>query len=1170
MIIYHLFRGKPSAYIPIQFIRIMKLIIILMSIGILHVSASGYAQRITLSEKNASLEKIINKIRIQSGYGFLGSAKLIRTAKPIDINVKGATLEEVLRLCFANQDLTYAVNNNIVIIRNKEESTAEIALVDIDVRGRVLDEKGLPLGGASVKLKSGSKAAGTDATGSFLLKNVEKGAILVVSYLGYVPKEVKATENLGDIQLSEDAKALNDVVINVAYGTSKKSAFTGAVASVNAADLTKRPVTNVLTALAGAAPGIQVNAGSGQPGAGPSIRLRGFGSINASNDPLYVVDGIQYDGNIGSINPEDIESISVLKDAASSALYGSSAANGVILITTKKGRAHQEQVTFRGLQGVTSRGVPEYETVDAYQYYPLAWQAYRNSLVYPTTGTGLPLATANTMATNDIKTLLMNNPFNVPDKTIVGTDGVLNPNAQLKYPGDLDWLDGLQRNGVRSDYSMAVSGGSEKSDYYVSLGYLNEKGYIIRSDYNRISGRINVNSKPLTWFKTGLNISGNIIKSNQADAETSGSIVNPFNFSRSIGPIYPVYAHDPTTGDFILDEKGQKIYDTGGLQGTLGIPNRPSGALPGRHILQETLLNTTQIKRNVLGARTYGEITFLKDFKFTTNLGVDVNNYFFNDYQNKIVGDGAPNGRARNTSTTTTSYTIEQLLNYTKKIDNHNFGVLLGHNNYSYNYKYLTGARNGQILDGNTELINFATTTDLSSYTDTYKKEAYFARLNYDYDSKYILSGSFRTDGSSKWRPGNRWGNFYAIGAAWLASQEDFLKDVSWLSYLKVRTSYGSLGNDGLDSLYPSGDFYRLGYNNGSEPGILLANVADPNLTWETNTQVDAAVEFGFFGNRLRGSFEVFDRRSTDLLFRVPLALSSGIGIGNGATFDSTISKNIGNMSNKGIEIQLGGDIVKTQDFNWGLNVNWTMIRNKITKMPDDVPTFIDGTKQLAVGVSRYQFWLRQWAGVDPSDGSSLYRINPASPAAPADLRTIDGQNYTTNTNNALFAYSGTALPDFDGSFTNTFRYKRLSLSVQMNYGVGGKSFDANYQGLMSYSSYGGSLHVDALKSWQQVGDQSNTPRLDVGRSALSNATSTRFLIDASYLDLRSVNLSYAVPPTFIKRVGLNNLNVFASGENLVLWSKRKGFDPRQNFNGTNSNVYTPSRVLSLGLSATF
>ncbi|RZK65424.1 MAG: SusC/RagA family TonB-linked outer membrane protein, partial [Pedobacter sp.] len=454
-----------------------------------------------------------------------------------------------------------------------------------------------------------------------------------------------------NISLESDSKVLNEVLV-VGYGTTTKGAFTGSASNVKAEDLALRPITNVNTALAGAAPGIQVNAGNGQPGSGPSVRIRGFGSISASNDPLYIVDGVQYSGNISNINVDDIENISLLKDAASSALYGSSAANGVIIITTKKGKLGEPKLTVRGVQGVVSRGIPEYETVDAYQYYPLAWQAYRNSLVYPTSGTGITLAAANTKASTDIKGLLGNNPFNVANGSIVGTDGLLNPSAQLLY-NDLDWREPLMRTGTRGDYGMSYSAATEKSDYFVSLGYVDEKGYVIRSDFNRFNGRININAKPMKWFKTGLNISGNITKSNQADADGTGSIVNPFNFSRYMGPIYPLYAHNSTTGELLYDPvTGQKIYDTGNLS-SLGIPNRPSGAYAGRHILQETLLNQSQIKRNVLGARTYGEITFLKDFKFTTNIAVDINNYQFEDYQNKIVGDGAPNGRARNTNSTT-------------------------------------------------------------------------------------------------------------------------------------------------------------------------------------------------------------------------------------------------------------------------------------------------------------------------------------------------------------------------------------------------------------------------------------------------------------------------------------------------------------------------------------
>ncbi|RZK73585.1 MAG: SusC/RagA family TonB-linked outer membrane protein, partial [Pedobacter sp.] len=432
-------------------------------------------------------------------------------------------------------------------------------------------------------------------------------------------------------------------------------------------------------------------------------------------------------------------------------------------------------------------------------------------MVYPATGTGATLAAANATARAGIKALLFNNPFNVADAEILNADGTMNPNAKLKYD-DFNWIEDLRRVGKRSDYTMAVSGANEKSDYYTSLGYLKEQSYLVRSDYNRFNGRVSVNNRPTSWLKTGLNLTGNVTKSDQADTG-SGSIVNPFNFTRSIGPIYPVYVHDPVTGQFLYDSKGQKIYDTGNLAGIYGIANRPSSALPGRHAVQETLLNSNNFRRNVVGARTYGEISFLKDFKFTTNVGFDGTSTFTDDFQNKIVGDGAPTGRARNTASQTFSYTVEQLLNYNKKVGEHTFGGLLGHNNYSFRFKNLTAARNTQILDGITELVNFATTTDADSQTDTYRKEAFFGRLNYDYKSRYFLSASIRRDASSKWAEGHQWGTFYSVSGAWLLSEESFMKNVSWVNYLKLRSSFGSLGNDGISGYYPAQGLYALGFN---------------------------------------------------------------------------------------------------------------------------------------------------------------------------------------------------------------------------------------------------------------------------------------------------------------------------------------------------------------------
>ncbi|HTM97594.1 MAG TPA: hypothetical protein VL088_02570, partial [Pedobacter sp.] len=409
--------------------------------------------------------------------------------------------------------------------------------------------------------------------------------------------------------------------------------------------------------------------------------------------------------------------------------------------------------------------------------------------------------------------------------------------------------------------------------------------------------------------------------------------------------------------------------------------------------------------------------------------------------------------------------------------------------------------------------------------------------------------------------PGKKWGNFYSVGAAWIISQESFLKGASWLNYLKLRGSYGQLGNDGLSGFYKYQSFYNLDWNNAGEPGIYLSSLATPELSWETKTSSDVAVEFSMFNNRLRGSVEAFNSLSTDLLFNVPLPISIGI---------TSVSRNIGSMWNRGVEVQLGGDIIKAGSFKWDADINWTITKNKITKMPVETPTIINGTKQLAVGRSIYDFWLRQWAGVDPTDGASLYLVNPLSPGSAVDTRTIDGKTYTVNPNNALYAYTGSAIPKFYGSITNTFTYKKISLSVLLNYQVGGKFYDGNYQSLMSYSSYGGSLHVDALKAWQQVGDVTSIPRLDVGRSTFFNATSTRFLVDASYINMRSATLAYTLPTSLTKKVDVSNARIFASGENLFLVSKRTGLDPTESFTGTNSNNYTPTRIISLGLNLTF
>lgn len=1052
------------------------------------------------------------------------------------------------------------------------------------INGKVTDDKGAPVAGASVVVKGTTIGTTSNADGGFRLSVPAGNRTLVISSVGMTAEEVTVNGASINVTLSTDAaKKLDDVVV-VAYGTARRGTFTGSAVQVDSKKFEQRPILNVLSALTGAAPGVNTNAGSGQPGSAPAIRIRGFGSINSSKDPLYVVDGVPYDLNIANLNVDDVENISVLKDAASTSLYGSRAANGVVMITTKRGKKGTSQLTAKVAQGTTSRGIPEYDRVDAYQYYPLMWEGYRNSLAI--TGT-TPMATANQTATNNIKNLLGYNPFNVPNNNIVGTDGTLNPAAKLLYPDDLDWFAPLQRSGSRSDYSLGMNGGSDKTDYYFSLGYTKEKGFIIKTDYERYNARLNINTQPVSWFKSGLNLSTVISKSNNASVASSNntSFVNPFSFARNIGPIYPVYLHDATTGDFVLDANGNKQYDLGTSSATM---TRAANGFPGRHILAEMTLNDNMYKRNIVSGRTYGEITFLKNFKLTANVSADISNYRVATYENKIVGDGAPGGRASRQTQTTTSITLNQLLSYNKSFNRHTIDVLAGHEDYDYTFEYFSGQRQQQSFDGITELGNFTTTNSLSSYTDRDKIESYFGRVNYSFSNKYLLSASYRTDGSSRFAKDARWGSFWSFGGGWRLDQEGFMKNITWANQIKLRASYGETGNyfilnngtvntvfdvptDGASqNYYPYQGLYDLGYDNVSNPGVIQSNLPNPDLSWETNRQFDAGIDFSILKTRVRGSAEYFNRKSDDLLFNVPLPLSSGT-LSNGF---ASITKNIGSMYNRGYEFQLAGDIISKKAFTWTLDVNATTLKNQITKMPPTQPEIIAGTtlsggsvgaKKLAVGHSIYDYWLREYRGVDPADGAALYTALSGTAANSRILKA--GDTVTTAASNAFFHYAGSAIPDVYGGFTNTFVYKNFSLSTLFSYQIGGKVFDNSYASLMTSGiAYGAALSTDILRRWQKPGDITDVPRLDVAKTTDFNAQSDRWLVSASYITLRAATLTYSLPKSFSTDLHVQTARLYVSGENLFISSARKGLNPTQSFTGVTSNGYIPARIITVGL----
>ncbi|MEN7549480.1 TonB-dependent receptor [Rapidithrix thailandica] len=1082
-----------------------------------------------------------------------------------------STVAEVLTEISRTARLKFKqVNKNINVTpmekTQEKEVIVELPMQEVLVSGQVISsEDNTPMPGVNVIIKGTNTGTITDIDGNYKLTVPDANSTLLFSFVGFEAQEVTLGNNtVINVKMDPDSQELDEVMV-IAYGTTDKRSFTGSMTQVGAEKIEQRPITNVNSALSGAAPGIQTNTGSGQPGSGPSIRIRGFGSVNASSDPLYVVDGVPFSGNISDLNVGDIENISVLKDASSAALYGSRAANGVVMITTKSGKEGKSQIQVKMSHGVVSRGIDEYETVNAKEYYPMMWEAYRNNLAYRSKDP-LSLEDANKQASglvpgkDGIKDLLGYNPFNVADNAIVGTDGTLNPKAELRYSSDdLDWFDPIERTGSRQNYSVGVNGGTEKSDYFISLGYLDEKGFIKNSDYERINGRLNLNTRPTDWFKTGLNISGALSKSNMTNDESSNGYANPFYFSRNMGPIYPVYAIG-ADGEYIPDLHGKRQYDIGDMT-ELGLPLRPSGAFSGRHVIAENAWNKNEIKRNQWSARTYGEVTFLKDFKFRTNISVDISNYERSAFDNSIVGDGAPAGRSRKINTTTTAYTFNQLLSYEKYFGKHHIDVLAGHENYDYTYNYNYGMRQVQAATGNMELINFTTTNGLESYTNKHRIESYLSRANYDYNDKYFLSLSYRRDGSSKFHRDYRWGDFWSVGASWRMDNESFIQSVDWINHLKVRASYGELGNDGLqdedgDNIYYAWQqLYGLGYNNAYEPGYLLQTLESKNLLWESNATFDVGVDFVLFQDRINGSVEFFHRQSDNLLFRVPVPVSSG--------FDDK-NENVGTMWNRGFEIQLGVGIIRNENFNWDLDLNWTTVENRITKLPQE--EIINGTKKLKKGQSIYDYWLRDWYGVDPETGDALY---VAETYNAENSKIIDGDTVTTDHNNARYHYSGSAIPDFYGGFTNTFAYKNFTLSVLMTYQVGGKVYDANYASLMHPDDYGRALHKDMLNRWQKPGDITDVPRMDASNGGIYNAQSDRFLTDASFLTLRSVNLMYTLPSQLASKLKVQGANVYLSGENLWIGSKRKGMNVTQSFTGVTSNAYLPARVITLGLNLT-
>lgn len=629
---------------------------------------------------------------------------------------------------------------------------------------------------------------------------------------------------------------------------------------------------------------------------------------------------------------------------------------------------------------------------------------------------------------------------------------------------------------------------------------------------------------------------------------------NPFYYGRMMGPIYPIYQRN-ADGSIATMADGSPAYDMGGGSSVYKWAGhtRPYG--PNSNLVVTLPLDERSSTRNQISARVGAEATFLKDFTFKVTASTDMNDRYYTTYQNNKYGDAeGVSGRSTKEYYKTKSYTFNQVLSYNKSLGDHNISALVGHENYRLDINDLWATRTGYTINSN-ELVAGSVGEGSSSTADEYTLEGYFAQVNYSYNNKYFLSGSYRYDGSSRFHKDSRWGGFWSVGASWRMKQEPFLENVNWLDDLKLKASYGEQGNDAVGSYYAAMALFSIeDRNNGNLNGAWFSQLPNQNLKWEKNGNLNAGADFAMFGSRLRGTVEYFMRKSSNLLFSVPIPQSSGI---------SSVMQNIGTMENKGFEVQLSGDIFRKENFTWTMDLNATHYKNEITKMPKDASgeyqEIISGSKKLSVGHSIYDFWLRDYAGVNPENGDALYYYDKE-----------DGTKGTTNDRNkATYYYVGCSIPDLYGGITNTFRFYGVDLSVFLSYQIGGDFYDSNYQSLMHTGSLGTHWHKDILNSWNENNKNTDVPRVDYNNSN-QVISSSRFLTDASYLSLRNITLGYTIPKKVIDKVGFSSLRVYASGDNLGLICARKGMDPQQSMGGTADFTYVPTRTISFGLNLTF
>ena len=1048
----------------------------------------------------------------------------------------------------------------------------------LNVNGIVVDENNEAVIGASVMISGSKNGTKTDLEGKFTLKGVKASDKLLVSYVGMKTKSVNPQASM-KIVLDNDDQVLDEVMV-VAFGEQKKSSFTGSAGVVDSKKLEQRQVTNVMEALQGNVAGLQAYSHSGAPDAAPEFRIRGISSINAGKAPLIVLDGAPYDGDWNSINPSDVSSVTVLKDAASNALYGARGANGVIIVTTKKGEKARTSITLDVKLGSSSRASKRYETIDnPALYIETNYKALYNNYI----NQGQSVANAHANANKTLTASSQNGglgylPYVVPNgQYLVGDNGKLNPNATLGNrvynDGQIytimpdDWIDEAYRNALRQEYNLSVNGGGTNSTFFASLGYLNADGIAVGSDYERYTARMKATYQATKWLNIGGNISFARSTTNNgadvSDTEDSGAN-NIYSQILMMGPIYPVY---------LRDGEGNILYNENGIVGDYG-----DGQIMGSDYVRPYLTQVNGITDATMNTNKWGitnfslngfaDIDIWDGLKATINASIYSSEEKYTATQQPFYGFGHmsyPNGYVYKYNSSMFTQNYQQLLKYNKKFGNHNVSILAGHESYKSNTDYLYADRKNMFSYwGNQELNGATTYLSNGGYKVDYNTEGWIFRGLYDYDGKYFGQVSYRRDASSRFHPDHRWGNFYSFGGAWIITKENFMKDVKWLNELKLKASFGQNGNDNIgDFLYT--DLYDINKGDGNDITLTLSSIGNENITWETITNINVGVEFQMFKSRLRGSVEYFYRKTTDMLSWVKVPLELGYA---GSYY------NVGDMSNKGVEIELSGDPIVSKNFKWTIGANLTAYKNEVLKLNDSNkfntldghPGYTSSSNFYGEGLPMYTWRLRKFAGVNENGESMWYKHDDNGNL----ITTTDPTSITLDED---FFDCGTALPDFYGGFNTGFSAYGIDFNIAFAYSVGGKVMDWTYMQLMQNPQSGltgMAMHQDLLNAWSPENTSSNIPRLCYNEQ-YANYTSDRFLTDGSWLSLQNITLGYDLPKKWVNSIGLNGLHIAVSGENLTYWSKRKGLDPRINATGSiSATKYAPARTIIGSISVKF